>query len=465
MSVLVNTMVGSKDKVGQHSSHGPSNSSNVDSDTMKTDFARHNWPSSPHQGSFFGWFLLFFAIVGVLGIVVYGANFVQNIKKNLFGNDGVAQEMVVEPIPATEMIPLTQFVHQESARVTPLTPSAAVKSGRVEANSKAEPKTGKSSNREAVDTAVRADAVVARQPEPAVVVTRDMDANSVADAKSAIKAGFTPEEMRVVDQDNLLDDEAPSRRSSQSAPKGAQENNTSKQKSRSSFVPTIVERDQNIDSDEEQGYVGGTEQGPEIIISRQLRKEAVHKMIAEANAHFLKGKTESAAKIYRKVMRQETFKREALMGLASIAVHNRQFNEARRTYQRILYRDPTDREAKARLISLREIDDPIRRASQLKTMIRKEPDNYQLHFILGTIYISQKQWSDARAAFQQAHLLEKDHPDTAYNLAVSLDHLRRPQEALRYYLLAKKLSKNHTAEFQVSQLDDRIKELNIFFEQ
>jgi tetratricopeptide (TPR) repeat protein len=205
--------------------------------------------------------------------------------------------------------------------------------------------------------------------------------------------------------------------------------------------------------------------GPDIQVSHRLKTETIRKKIVDANGLFLQGKNLQAAKIYRDVMHQDIFQREALMGLASIAVHNRRFDEARRMYKRILFLDPKDKEVLARLISLREIDDPTRRASQLKTMIRNEPDNYHLHFILGTVYIAKKQWSEARSAFRQAHLLEKDHPDTAYNLAVSLDHLRQPEEALRYYLLAKKLAEKYSAEFVLKQANERIKQLQIFFKQ
>ena len=48
--------------------------------------------------------------------------------------------------------------------------------------------------------------------------------------------------------------------------------------------------------------------------------------------------------------------------------------------------------------------------------------------MLGNLYADQSQWAPAQQAYFQAHHLEPDNPDYAYNLAVGLDHAA-PAEA------------------------------------
>jgi tetratricopeptide (TPR) repeat protein len=372
--------------------------------TIKTDFHRHAWPVGSHMNSSVGWFLILFSIVGIVGLVLFSNDFLQ-FAKIVSSNKELSP---VKPIINSNLTPLKKFVAQESVRVRSITPAKIVEP--VENVKNLEP-TIDQNNPDSPDVDGLSD-----------LVTR---MGLIEDTLENIK-------------DSLIKDSA------QKVSPPPVNNAPIKIESSTS----IAKRDKS-----------------KIKKSRRVKTAAVRQKIEKANTLFLQGEIAKSAAIYKSVLRQNIFRREALMGLASIAVHNRQFEEARQTYKRILFLNPKDKDVKSRLISLREMDDPIFRVSQLKNMIQNEPDNFNLHFILGTIYITKEQWSEAKEAFMQAHTLERDHPDTVYNLAISLDHLKQPEEALKYYLLAANLATTHPAEFELKHVNNRIVDLQTYFAQ
>ena len=67
----------------------------------------------------------------------------------------------------------------------------------------------------------------------------------------------------------------------------------------------------------------------------------------------------------------------------------------------------------------------------LKQLIAREPSAY-LYFTLGNIYADQNRWPDAQQAYFQAHHLQPDNPDYAYNLAVGARAHRPAQTGARF---------------------------------
>ncbi|MBF0446001.1 MAG: tetratricopeptide repeat protein [Magnetococcales bacterium] len=371
--------------------------------TIKTDFNRHNWPTGNHMNTSVGWFLVLFSIVGIVGLVMFSKDFLQ-FAKIVSTQDQVTP---VEPVKTSNLTPLKTFVAQESVRVRPIVPAKIIEPIEIVKNS-----------------------------EP--IVVENSSANPGVD-------GFTDIISRMGQIEETLENIKDSLKKD-SAPKVSQQPKSAAKKIDSSAA--IAKRDKS-----------------KIKKSRRLKTSAIRQKIENANNLFLKGEIAKSEEIFNSVLKQNIFRREALMGLASIAVHNHQFEQARQTYKRILFLNPKDKEVESRLISLREMSDPMVRVSQLKNMIRVEPDNFNLHFILGTIYVGKEQWSEAKEAFTKAHILERDHPDTVYNLAVSLDHLKQTEEALKYYLLAAKLAKTHPVEFELKHVNNRIVDLQTYFAQ
>ena len=82
-----------------------------------------------------------------------------------------------------------------------------------------------------------------------------------------------------------------------------------------------------------------------------------------------------------------------------------------------------------------------------------------LQFTLGNQYAQQGRWAEAQQAYFRAFTADPDNPDFAYNLAVSLDHLRQPKLALEYYRRALALAEKRGASFNPSFARNRAQEL------
>ena len=77
--------------------------------------------------------------------------------------------------------------------------------------------------------------------------------------------------------------------------------------------------------------------------------------------------------------------------------------------------------------------DPVAAESRVKVMLADNPGAHVLNFTLGNQFAQQGRWAEAQQEYFKAFTAEPDNPDFAYNLAVSLDHLRQPKLALEYY--------------------------------
>ncbi len=97
--------------------------------------------------------------------------------------------------------------------------------------------------------------------------------------------------------------------------------------------------------------------------------------------------------------------------------------------------------------------------SRLKNMIATQPEAGFLHFALGNQMALQARWPEAQAAYFKALSNEPDNADYAYNLAVSLDHIRQSKLALEYYQKALALSDARPSTFDRTRATARMREL------
>ena len=83
-------------------------------------------------------------------------------------------------------------------------------------------------------------------------------------------------------------------------------------------------------------------------------------------------------------------------------------------------------------------------------------------YTLGNLYADQSLWAQAQQAYFQAHHLEPDNPDYAYNLAVGLEHLSQPGLAARFYRRALELaSHRNQISFDPARARERIAALTL----
>jgi Flp pilus assembly protein TadD len=162
---------------------------------------------------------------------------------------------------------------------------------------------------------------------------------------------------------------------------------------------------------------------------------------------------------YSRALQANPRDRDALLGLAAIDTRNQNLERAEARYLKVLELDPRDSYAQAALIGLRGNSDAQQSESRLKTMIAQQPDSTALSFALGNQYASQRRWAEAQQAYFAAFSGDSENADYAYNLAISLDHLRQPRLALEYYQRALALAGNRPVGFNTGQAQARVRDL------
>jgi tetratricopeptide (TPR) repeat protein len=126
----------------------------------------------------------------------------------------------------------------------------------------------------------------------------------------------------------------------------------------------------------------------------------------------------------------------------------------------VLQADPRDPYAQAGLMALRAGRvDPLSAESRVKTLLAGDPGAHVLHFTLGNQLAQQARWAEAQQEYFKAFAADPDNADFAYNLAISLDHLRQPKLALEYYQRALALAEKRGASFSIAAARERIAQL------
>jgi Tfp pilus assembly protein PilF len=162
---------------------------------------------------------------------------------------------------------------------------------------------------------------------------------------------------------------------------------------------------------------------------------------------------------YLRVLAASPLDRDALLGLATIDVRTQDYASAEERYFKVLELNPRDPYAQAGIIALRGQTDPVLSESRLKNLLAQQPEATFLSFALGNQYALQGRWHDAQSAYFKAFSADPEHPDYAYNLAVSLDHLRQPKLALEYYQRSLALARNRAVGFNSALVEARVREL------
>ncbi len=162
---------------------------------------------------------------------------------------------------------------------------------------------------------------------------------------------------------------------------------------------------------------------------------------------------------YQAVLQRKNKNRDAMLGLAAIALREKNYTMAQDYYTRLLRANPSDNVARGGLVSLLGELAPEQAESELKILLNQAPDAAYLYFSLGNIYVSQSRWADAQQAFFKSYLADRDNADYVYNLAVSLDFLGEHKTALNYYREAVILAERKIMSFDLSAVENRIHRL------
>lgn len=163
---------------------------------------------------------------------------------------------------------------------------------------------------------------------------------------------------------------------------------------------------------------------------------------------------------YEAVVRDEPSNRDALLGMAALEVRANRPAEAESYYRKLLEINPRDPHAQAGMLALRaHMTDPVQAESKVKSLLVGDPEAHILYFTLGNEYAQQRRWPEAQQAYFKAFSGDPENPDFAYNLAVSLDHVRQPKLALEYYRRAISLAQQRSSNFDQNLARNRVQEL------
>jgi tetratricopeptide (TPR) repeat protein len=195
-----------------------------------------------------------------------------------------------------------------------------------------------------------------------------------------------------------------------------------------------------------------------IQIKKSNIDNKINPSLSSAYQFFIVGDTNAAEPLYQKVLTDEPNNRDALVGLAAIALNRRQADRAAIFYAKLLELNPYDPEAIAGLNSLQQ-GDPVQSESHLKKALNQNPNSSAILFGLGNLYAQQSRWSDAQQNFFRAYAITPNNADYAFNLAVSLDRLSQSKLAIDYYQRALVLGQSGPGNFNQNGVQKRIKEL------
>lgn len=194
--------------------------------------------------------------------------------------------------------------------------------------------------------------------------------------------------------------------------------------------------------------------------SASRRLADVHPKVNAGYSAYLAGDAAAARAEYYEALREEPANRDALLGIAALDVRAGRYESAEALYLRVLQLDPRDSQAQAALVALRSgRSDPLVTESRVKSLLAADPGAHALNFTLGNQFAQQNRWAEAQQEYFKAFAAEPDNADFAYNLAVSLDHLRQPSQALEYYQRALSLAEKRGASFDVDAARARATQL------
>jgi Flp pilus assembly protein TadD len=199
--------------------------------------------------------------------------------------------------------------------------------------------------------------------------------------------------------------------------------------------------------------------GAAFKIKRRSTPDKLHPRLLRAYHAWRSGNLVAARRDYESVLKSEPRNRDALLGLGAIAVRNGRWDDASERYTTLLGLNPRDSIAQAGLIAVHENVDPLRGESQIKLLLREEPDAPHLHFTLGNLFAEQNRWGEAQSAYFDAYRLQSNNADYAYNVAVSLDQMGKAGAASDYYRLALALAADNNAVFDQPSVRNRLLKL------
>ncbi len=182
------------------------------------------------------------------------------------------------------------------------------------------------------------------------------------------------------------------------------------------------------------------------------------RLLREAYDAYVAGNDARALDAYNRALAIDPRNRNALLARAAINVQNGDTAAAIADYQALLLDNPKDSLAMSSLLTIANFS-PEEAETQIKLLLRDEPGSPYLNFALANAYGAQRRWQEAQTHYFTALQNNPDDPNYAYNLAVSLEHIAKPEVAIAYYQRALENFDKGLATFSKEVVDQRLETL------
>lgn len=202
-----------------------------------------------------------------------------------------------------------------------------------------------------------------------------------------------------------------------------------------------------------------------LVSASPPKSNDLNEALTAGYSAYTQGDLRTAAGQYQIALNLDPINRDALLGNGAIAMAQRRYQDALGFYQQVLERTPRDEYAHSGIVAIagvQQISPEL--MSKVNTLLQNYPQSAHLHFLKGALNAAQYQWRAAQTAFFNAWSLAPQRGDYAYNLAIALDHIRQPQEALRFYKTALSPDMHTPIPLDITAIQKRIAQLESMHE-
>ncbi|THB67676.1 MAG: hypothetical protein D6B27_04150, partial [Gammaproteobacteria bacterium] len=202
-----------------------------------------------------------------------------------------------------------------------------------------------------------------------------------------------------------------------------------------------------------------TVEKPAIKISRTRPTEQINRLIENGYREFTNGNTDLAYQLYTRALLRDSNNIDAMLGLAAIETINNNNSKSEYLYKKVMELDPNNQTAKAALANITVSADSIMTESTLKIMLQQSPDNPQIYFNLGIIYLQEGRLVEAMQMFNTANEISPENPDTLLNIAICHDRYGELDNAIGYYQLALNAASRGNSSFNRHEIETYLQQL------
>ncbi len=234
---------------------------------------------------------------------------------------------------------------------------------------------------------------------------------------------------------------------------------TEQDRSRPVSVPVAAAPD-NSGPSRRVAAASATPERPDISIRKDTVKTGMDELDL-AYQELVRGNLPMAERRYRDLLVKDRLNPDIWTGLGAVLMRQGKPEEAESLFRRAQELNPTDPYARAMLLSLSRSPDAYK-DSQYTTLAHNASSSSSqaaVFALLAAEHATAKRWNEAQQAFFNALTADPGNPDYAFNLAVTLEHMRQPRLAYDFYRQAIEFAKSKRASFDLSSAQTRLSAL------